>query len=472
MSRHTKLARYRKNPALFAEKVLVDPETGKPFVLLEAERQFLRHAFTMGQDGRLLYSELMYACPKKSGKTTFAAIFVITILVLFGDAYPEAICAANDYEQSVGRVFAAIKRIVECSPLLRAGAKIIADKITLPGGAVIIAIPSNYASAAGANHVIVVFDELWAYATERLRRLFDELVPPPTRPIACRLTVTYAGFRGESALLEELYERGLKQPEVSTNLHAGDGMLMFWSHEPVAPWQTAAWIADMRRSLRPIQFARMIENRFVDVDSDFINMAFWDLCTDSRIGRMVADRAVPIWVGIDASVRHNSTALAAVTWCKDQQRVRLVTHRIFTPNPNREIDFAIDVEQTVRDLNQRFALREVRYDPFQMAASSQRLLREGIPMKEYPQTVGNLTAMGENLFQLIKGRNLLVYPDDVIRLAVSRAVAVEGSRGWKIAKDKQSHQIDIVIAMGMAAFACVKGQAKPGFDPTYSGFQD
>jgi hypothetical protein len=80
--------------------------------------------------------------------------------------------------------------------------------------------------------------------------------------------------------------------------------------------------------------------------------------------------------------------------------------------------------------------------------------------------------MGENLFQLIKGRNLLVYPDDDIRLAVSRAVAVEGSRGWKIAKDKQSHQIDIVIAMGMAALACVKGQAKPGFDPTYSGFQD
>jgi phage terminase large subunit-like protein len=55
----------------------------------------------------LAYPELIFSCPKKSGKTTFAAIFVITILVLFGDAYPEAICAANDYEQSVGRVFAA-----------------------------------------------------------------------------------------------------------------------------------------------------------------------------------------------------------------------------------------------------------------------------------------------------------------------------------------------------------------------------
>jgi hypothetical protein len=33
------------------------------------------------------------------------------------------------------------------------------------------------------------------------------MVPPPTRKIACRLTVTYAGFEGESDLLQELYER-------------------------------------------------------------------------------------------------------------------------------------------------------------------------------------------------------------------------------------------------------------------------
>jgi hypothetical protein len=146
----------------------------------------------------LLYPEQVYSCPKKSGKTTFAAIYVITIVLLFGGPYPEAICAANDHEQSVGRVFAAIRRIIECSPLLHAEAKITADKITIAS----TAIPSNYATAAGSNPVVAVFDELWAYSLERLRRLFDELVPPPTRRIGCRLTVTYAGFEGESALLQ------------------------------------------------------------------------------------------------------------------------------------------------------------------------------------------------------------------------------------------------------------------------------
>jgi hypothetical protein len=63
------------------------------------------------------------------------------------------------------------------------------------------------------------------------------MVPSPVRRISARLVTTYAGFEGESTLLEELYKRGLQQPQVGADLHAGDGLLMFWSHAPVAPWQ-------------------------------------------------------------------------------------------------------------------------------------------------------------------------------------------------------------------------------------------
>ena len=62
------------------------------------------------------------------------------------------------------------------------------------------------------------------------------------QPISFRLVVSHAGFEGESELLQEMYERGLKLPEVGTDLHAGDGMLMFWSHVPIAPWQTPEWL--------------------------------------------------------------------------------------------------------------------------------------------------------------------------------------------------------------------------------------
>jgi hypothetical protein len=102
---------------------------------------------------------------------------------------------------------------------------------------------------------ISVFDELWAYTSERSRRLWDELIPVPTKKISCRLVVTHAGFEGESVLLQELYQRGLQLPLVGPDLHAGDGMLMFWSHVPIAPWQDATWQAEMRRDLRPHQRA-------------------------------------------------------------------------------------------------------------------------------------------------------------------------------------------------------------------------
>jgi phage terminase large subunit-like protein len=60
---------------------------------------------------------------------------------------------------------------------------------------------------------------------------------------------------------------------------------------------------------------------------------------------------------------------------------------------------------------------------------------------------------------LIKGKNLVVYPDAALRLAISRAVAIESSRGWRIAKEKQAHKIDVVIALGMACLAAVKNQS-------------
>jgi phage terminase large subunit-like protein len=459
------LARWRSDVIGFIEGVLIDPETGEPFVLLDAEREFLKHAFTVDDDGRLRYHELIYACPKKSGKTTFAAIYVIAIVLLFGGTYPEAICCANDYEQSVGRVHQMIRRIVEASPLLRADAKFTADKITI-ADAVISAIPSDYASAAGSNHVIAVFDELWGYVSERSRRLFDELVPPPTRKIACRLTVTYAGFEDESTLLEELYKRGLQQPQVGPRLYAGDGLLMAWHHDPVAPWQDAKWLAEMRRSLRPNQYLRMIENRWVTTESSFIDMAWFDQCVDPELRPAVADKRLPVWIGLDASTKRDSTAIACCTWDDTTKKVCLVAHRIFQPSEKDPLDFEATVEATLLEMIEHFQVKTVRYDPYQMQAVAQRMLSNRVPMEEFPQSVPNLTEASTNLYELIKGRNLALYPDEQIRLAVSRAIALETSRGWKISKEKAAHKIDIVVALGMAAHAAVASQGECTYDWT------
>jgi phage terminase large subunit-like protein len=214
----------------------------------------------------------------------------------------------------------------------------------------------------------------------------------------------------------------------------------------------------MRRSLRPNQYLRMIENRFVTTESSFVDMADWDACVTPGLSPTLMATALPVWIGVDASTKRDSTAIVVVTFNKAAQRVVLVLHRIFQPSAREPLDFEATVERTLRDLVRRFAVRGVFYDPYQMAAVAQRLQAAGVPMREFPQTTGNLTEIGTNLFELIKSHALIAYPDADLRLAISRAIAVETGRGWRIAKEKAAHKIDVVVALAMAAHAAMRRQ--------------
>ena len=135
------------------------------------------------------------------------------------------------------------------------------------------------------------------------------MITSPARKISCRLTKSYAGFSGESTLLEELYKRGTALPEIAPGLRAGDGML-FASHTlPVAPWQDERWLAEMRRSLRPSAYARMITNEFVSSESRFVDLAAWDACVQPALVPMVQDKSLAVWVGgrrLDQARQHRA----------------------------------------------------------------------------------------------------------------------------------------------------------------------
>ena len=456
------LEQWRADPGAFIESQLVNPETAKPFVLLDAEKDFLRHALRLTPEGRLLYHELLFGAPKKSGKTGFAALLLITILLLFGGRYAEGYVAANDLEQAQARVFEAVRRIIEASPMLKREVKITQDKITfLATGSTITCLTGNYASAAGGHPTISVLDEAWAYTSERSRRLYDELVPTPTKQISCRLIVTYAGFEGEGQMLHQLYQRGMAQPEIAPDLHAGDGLLCFWTHKPVAPWQTVEWMEECRRSLRPNQYLRMIENRFVSSESNFIELSAWDRCVNKSIGAVPTDRSLPVYIGVDASHKHDSTAIVATHYDKKTQQVRLVWHRIFQPSPEQPLDFEQTIERTLHDLHKRFLVRGIWYDPWQMQASAQRLIKARLRLEELPQTPNNLTSISQNLYDLIQSQSLVLYADADMRTAAARTVAIEMPRGWRIGKDKQTHKIDVIVALAMSAWAAVQGAGKP-----------
>ena len=95
-----------------------------------------------------------------------------------------------------------------------------------------------------------------------------------------------------------------------------------------------------------------------------------------------------MFVGIDAVTKHDSAAVMAVV--HDDDRVRLVAHRIWSPRKDDPLDLEETVEAFVLHLRDRgFGLASVRFDPYQMARSAATLKKAGIRVKEFPQTSGN-----------------------------------------------------------------------------------
>lgn len=186
-------------------------------------------------------------------------------------------------------------------------------------------------------------------------------------------------------------------------------------------------------------------------------MSAWDQCVMPSLTPTIKNRGTHIWVGVDASVKRDSTALVACTYDRKLKVVRLVAHKVFTPLPNDPINFEDTVERTLLEWRDHFLLRKVYTDPYQMAAVAQRLTKRGVKIEDYPQTVPNLTAAISNLFDLIQARQLVLYPDPAMRLAISRAIIVESSRGWRLDKLKQAHKIDLIVALSMSALASVRG---------------
>ena len=63
--------------------------------------------------------------------------------------------------------------------------------------------------------------------------------------------------------------------------------------------------------------------------------------------------------------------------------------------------------------------------------------------------------MGQHLYESLKYGNFVLYPDERMRQAAQHTVALESARGWRMAKEKTSHRIDVIVALAMSALAAV-----------------
>lgn len=451
------------NIVVWGEDNIILP-TGDYIQFEDHQKAILDHVFTF-DEGRLPYSIIVYSCPKKSGKTALNAL-VMTWWGYNIEAPNEIICVANKRDQAIARGFKELKGYIERSPrLLSDTEKITEREIKLKNGTTLLAIPNDFAGEAGSNHGLTTWDELWGFTTERDRRLFDELTPVPTRKNSIRLITTYAGFEGESELLEDLYhivfdeqhnvKDGVERPLGDDfPAYAKGELFMYWDHEARMPWQTPQYYETQKVQLRPNTYLRLHKNQWVSSETGLFDMEKWDGCVDRDHRPPLPDKSIQLYVACDASTKKDRSAVVSVY--REGQKIKLGPKRFWQPTSEEPMDLEETMEAYLLELHRGYTLLTVKYDPFQFHRSAVTLAKKGLPMEEFPQTGSNLTEIGQNLYDLIEYQNLVLYACKDMRYEASCSIAKETTRGLRIMKEKSTQKIDQIVALAMAALPVSK----------------
>lgn len=473
-------SRRRQSVVEWAEARWRLPETRRPIVLTEWERRALLAMFP--PDGSpSAWETFLVSTVKKAGKTTLNAIATLYAALTFPP--PETVfVVANDELQAQERVFDLVAKQVRSMGLVARGAAVVTkSEIFFPEtGTRIVAIPADFAGAAGAVFGVSSWTELWAFRHEGHVRLWEELTPIPGRR-SLRIVDSYAGFAGDSPILEPMWARALGGERLDEDLPIfASGKLWAYIDQgeeaQVRAWRGSpeemeVYYAEQRSTLRPGTFARLHLNQWQAGEEAFVTAEAWDGCVDPRLTPLepvmvsVDAQRLTLSVGVDAATKGDAAAVVAVARERDG-RVRLCRHRIWTPKKGDPLELEETIEAFLLQLRREYRIGSVLFDPYQMQRSASELRKAGVPMVELPQTSGNLTGAGQALYDLIRERKLRMYPDGGLRQHALNAAAVETARGWRLAKEKSSRKIDGVVALSFACRDVMERPLMPTDSPT------
>jgi phage terminase large subunit-like protein len=444
--------------------------------LLETIEPYRREIFTkvfdtFRKDGSPLYNLILTGRGKKNNKTTdvdLASLY--TTVVRRSVQGSDAFILASDADQANDNLDL-MKKLVRANPELRAEFNVLKDRLNLKdgSGSARILAAGDVSGLHGKQAAIIGVDE---FHTQADWSVLEALQPDPTRRDCLQWLTSYDLIAGERGVpLFDLKEAGFARsdPRMLFSWYSGDKCTdpNFAALPPeqranpsMSSWPAGEEYLEQQRRRLPLSMFRRLHLNLGGSESAFVTLEQWDRCVDPELRRVVSDRSLPVFVAVDASTKHDATAVVAVTFDRALQKPRLVWHRVFQPSPDDPLDFEQTIEATLLWLRDNFRVVKMVFDPWQMQATAQRLGRAGVIVEDFPQTPPNLTRAAQNLFELITGQNLVLYPDEGMRVAISRAVAIEGTRGWRIGKEKQTHKIDVIIALMMACHAAVRGQAQ------------
>lgn len=437
-------------PIAWAENDYGWREGNNPITLAKWQKLVLAEYWQRQED----ISTLFVSCPKKAGKTFLNSLLTCYRWLTMPGVH---FALGNDWEQGSLLQGAMIAGMVKAHPILKKYVKVNKNELLFrPTDSQLITLAADYAGSSGHNFLTVSFTETWAFTHEGHVRLFEEMTPPPLTN-ALRIVDSYAGYEGESTLLENVWKRGESGEKIGDDLYLTGQQLSFIAtgeQAQVKCWrgtdiQREAYYTEQRETLRPGTYDRLHLNQWAASEDIFISADSWDSLIQPGYACPIADKSIRLFLGVDAAVKHDHAAAVSV-YHKDNL-LHLGPYRIWKPSP--QIDLEV-IENYILELAEKFTLSLAICDPYQLQHLIQRLKKRGIRISEYPQTVANMTIAGNTLLDLIRQNQLVAYPTKELRQHILNAHAKETPRGIRLIKGTSSRKIDAAISLAMA---CVVG---------------
>lgn len=425
---------------------MVIPETGKPIELHPEQSDVLR-AMSHMTNGAFDYSTWLYSAPKKSGKTTIGAGVALWQACRIPDG--QVYIIGNDQKQADNRMMQAIRYAIDHNPRLQKRARLVRFTVYLDNGTKIESIPVDPRGEAGMNPTGLFWTEAWGAMGNRPELLWTEAALSPTRMgQSFKFVESYAGYVGQSLILERLYDSIIKQGkphDTIPELYTSGGSIGYWCTRRYMPWQVdnPEYYIQEAKEKPPSEVARVHYNQWASSSESFIPIEWYDACKVDSMSELGRKGVV---IGVDAAVENDCFAIVMVSMSPEgKPQIRYV--RKWTPPAGGQIQFD-EIETELLRLFKTYSVECVAYDPYQLASMSQRL-SSNVFWEAFNQGKDRAVA-DKQFFDLIRDRRIEHTGEPDLRQHILNSDRKPEDDKLRIIKRTQSGKIDLCVAASMA----------------------
>lgn len=371
----------------------------------------------------------------------------------------------NDQEQADSRVFNAIDEAIKLSPLWKNSVNVIRHHIELPNGSTIDSVPVDPGGEAGGNDDMLEWTELWAATQTAHKKMWAELTLSPTKfGQSFRWVDTYAGYSGESEILESLYAQGVQKelqidlgiPELEAYANRAARLFVLWNTIPRLNWQTKEYYAQETTNLTDNEFRRMHGNQWVTSTQTFVPKEWWNACQVKSLRPI--ENSFPMVIALDAGVSSDCFGMLMLSRHDvkdDKDNVRHILTpryaRAWIPPKGGQLDFNGEIESELRRLVNENYVAQVCYDPYQLHSFCKRLQREvRTNFSEFSQGQDRAVA-DKQLRDLIIARQIEHQGESDLSDHIANANSKVEGEHLRLVKRSQNLKIDLAVCLSMAS---------------------